>query len=63
MNKRYVVARFLALFAMESESCAVLMWWLQMYRVTIRATQDTVPKVMLKMMEERLARGISAEAS
>jgi hypothetical protein len=34
-----------------------------MYRVTIRATQDTVPKVLLKMMEERLARGISNVSS
>ncbi len=36
---------------------------MQMYRVTIRATQDTVPKVMLKMMQEQLSRGISTELS
>ena len=44
------------------EGC-VLIFSMQMYRVTIRATQDTVPKAMLKMMEERLSRGISTELS
>lgn len=32
-----------------------------MYRVTIRATEATVPMVLLKMMEERLSRGRLAE--
>ena len=29
----------------------------QMYRVTIRATDDSVPAVLLGQMEEHLARG------
>jgi AP-2 complex subunit alpha len=29
----------------------------QMYRLTIRATQDTIPGVLLKLMQDRLARG------
>ena len=30
-----------------------------MVRLTIRATDDTLPPVLLKMMEERLAVGVS----
>jgi len=30
-----------------------------MVRLTIRATDDTLPPVLLKMMEERLAIGVS----
>ncbi|KAI1949904.1 hypothetical protein LOZ57_002385 [Ophidiomyces ophidiicola] len=31
----------------------------QMYRLTIRATQEDVPKALVELMEERLARGIA----
>lgn len=31
----------------------------QMYRLTIRATQDTAPKVLLSIMQERLSQGVS----
>ena len=27
-----------------------------MYRLTVRATQDTIPGILLNMMQERLAR-------
>lgn len=30
-----------------------------MYRVTIRATDESVPPIILKLMEERLAVGVS----
>ncbi len=58
MNRRYVDLRLLSC---GSVCCSNQL--MQMYRVTIRATQDTVPKVMLKMMEERLAKGISTDLS
>jgi AP-2 complex subunit alpha len=29
-----------------------------MYRVTVRATQEGVPQSVVKLMEERLARGV-----
>lgn len=32
-----------------------------MIRLTIRATDDSVPPVLIKLMEERLAVGISTE--
>jgi AP-2 complex subunit alpha len=32
-----------------------------MIRLTIRATDDSVPLVLVKLMEERLATGISTE--
>ncbi|KAK2742853.1 hypothetical protein FQN55_007637 [Onygenales sp. PD_40] len=32
-----------------------------MYRVTIRATQDTVPQTLVKQMEDRLSQGIAAD--
>lgn len=32
---------------------------IQMVRLTIRATDDTLPPVLIKMMEERLAAGVS----
>lgn len=31
----------------------------QMVRLTIRATDESVPQLMLKMMEERIAAGVS----
>ncbi len=60
MNRRYVIDLSSISSGVERR---VLIFSMQMYRVTIRATQDTVPKVMLKMMEERLSRGISTEFS
>jgi AP-2 complex subunit alpha len=33
--------------------------FLQMVRLTIRATDDSVPPILIKMMEERLAIGVS----
>lgn len=32
----------------------------QMYRLTIRATDESVPPVLIKLMEERLSKGIEA---
>lgn len=32
-----------------------------MVRLTIRATDDSVPRVLIKLMEERLAVGISTQ--
>jgi len=32
-----------------------------MVRLTIRATDESVPEVLIKMMEERLAVGVSTE--
>lgn len=32
---------------------------MQMVRLTIRATDDTLPPLLLKMMQERLALGVS----
>lgn len=32
-----------------------------MLRLTIRATDDTVPSVLIKLMEERLAAGMSTQ--
>lgn len=29
-----------------------------MYRITIRATDESVPPVLIKLMEERLAQGV-----
>jgi AP-2 complex subunit alpha len=36
-----------------------LLIYLQMLRLTIRATDETVPPIILKLMEERLAHGVS----
>jgi AP-2 complex subunit alpha len=33
-----------------------------MFRLTIRATDDSVPPTLLKLMEERLAAGISTRS-
>ena len=33
----------------------------QMYRITIRATQEAVPQALVKVMEERLSKGIYAD--
>lgn len=32
---------------------------LQMVRLTIRATDDSVPPVLMKLMEDRIAQGVS----
>lgn len=32
---------------------------IQMFRMTIRATDDSVPPVLMKIMEERLSVGVS----
>lgn len=34
----------------------------QMYRITIRATDEAVPPVLVKAMEDRLSRGIEGMA-
>jgi AP-2 complex subunit alpha len=34
----------------------------QMYRITIRATDEAVPPILIKAMEERLAQGIEGVA-
>jgi AP-2 complex subunit alpha len=31
---------------------------IQMYRITIRATDESVPPVLIKIMEDRLSQGI-----
>lgn len=36
---------------------------LQMVRLTIRATDDTLPPLLLKLMEGRLAQGVSTAAA
>lgn len=38
------------------DSCQFTDNFLQMYRLTIRATQDTIPGILLNMMQDRLAR-------
>jgi AP-2 complex subunit alpha len=35
---------------------------LQMYRLTVRATDESVPPVLLKMMEDRLSQGVASES-
>lgn len=35
----------------------MLIYLRQMYRLTIRATDDTVPPILMKLMEVRLAAG------
>lgn len=35
---------------------------LQMFRLTIRATDDSVPAVLMKLMQERLEVGVSIRA-
>ena len=36
--------------------------YLKMYRATIRATQETIPGVLIKMMESKLAAGSPGDA-
>jgi len=36
---------------------------LQKYRLTIRATQEVAPKVLLDAMQERLAQGVPSDDS
>lgn len=35
-------------------TCRIVLTWLQMYRLTIRATDDSVPPLLMKIMEDRL---------
>lgn len=40
----------------------ILLIFYQMFRMTIRATDESVPPVMIKLMEERLSIGFSTQS-
>ena len=39
----------------------LLTWRMQLYRITIRATDESVPPMLMKFMEESFSQGIEFE--
>lgn len=48
-----------AIFCHDTQDLLLTLTVLQMIRLTIRATDESVPPVLIKIMEERLQTGIS----